>query len=255
MAICALPVVPAPPTTRPTMPFVSLVAAITTVDGAPVSFASLLTVVPVVVSLAISNSVAFVVPRSRFPPSAPDSVGVVMVGLVARTTLPVPVVALPVGVPVIVGLEIVGVDSVGAGMVGLVANTILPVPVVALPAGVPLKEGLDIDGAEMVGLVARTTLPVPVVALPVGVPVIVGFEIVGLEIVGLEMVGVVMVGLVARTTAPEPVVPLDRSAAAAGIPTFSLGKMLMARGVALIPFVDSTNPRICPEPGRVLPAS
>src|SRR5467141_3827453 len=255
MAICALPVVPAPPTTTPPIPFVSLVAAITTVDGAPVSFASLLTVVPVVVSLAISNSVAFVVPRSRLPPSAPESVGVVMVGLVARTTLPVPVVALPVGVPVIVGLEIVGVDSVGLEIVGLVDKTILPVPVVALPAGVPLKEGLDIDGDEivgvaMVGLVARTTLPVPVVALPVGVPVIVGFEI-----VGLEMVGVVMVGLVARTTAPVPVVPLDRSAAAAGIPTFSLGKMLMARGVALIPLVDSTNPRICPEPGRVLPAS
>jgi len=93
------------------------------------------------------------------------------------------------------------------------------------------------------------------VALPVGVPVIVGFEIVGLEIVGLEIVGVVMVGLVARTTAPVPVVPLDRSAAAAGIPIFSLGKMLMARAVALIPFVDSTNPRICPEPGRALPAS
>src|SRR2546425_5319196 len=212
MAICALPVVPAPPTTTPTMPFASVVAAMTAVDGAPVSLASLLTVVPVVVSLAISNSVAFVAPRSRFPPSAPDSVGVVMDGLVARTTLPVPVVALPVGVPVIVGLEIVG--------------------------------------AEMVGLVARTILPVPVVALPVGVPVIVG-----LEIVGAERVGVVMVGLVARTTAPVPVAPLDRSAAAAGVPTFSLGKMLMARGVVLDPFVDSTNPRICPEPGRVLPAS
>src|SRR6267143_1221923 len=217
MAICALPEVPAPPTTIPTIPLVSLVAAITALDGAPVSFASWLSVVPVVVSLAISNSAAFVVPRSRLPPRAPDSVGVVMVGLVARTTLPVPVVALPVGVPVIVGLEIVGVDSVGF---------------------------------EIVGLVDKTILPLPVVALPVGVPVIVG-----LEIVGLEMVGVVMVGLVARTTAPVPVVPLDRSAAAAGIPTFSLGKMLMARGVALIPFVDSTNPRICPEPGRVLPAS
>src|SRR2546428_743616 len=179
MAIWALPVVPAPPTTTPRMPLVSLVAAITAVDGAPVSFASLLSVVPVVVSLAISNSAAFVAPRSRFPPSAPDSVGVVIVGLVARTTLPVPVVALPVGVPVIVGLEIVG----------------------------------------------------------------------------LEIVGVVIVGLVARTTAPEPVVPFDRSAAVAGIPTFSLGKMLIARGVALTPLVDSTNPRICPEPGRVLPAS
>src|SRR3989441_754105 len=250
MAIRALPVVPAPLTTTPTMPLVSLVAAITTVDGAPVSFASLLTVVPVVVSLAISNSVAFVVPRSRFPPSAPDSVGVVMVGLVARTTLPVPVVALPIGVPVIVGLEIVGAE-----MVGLVARTTLPVPVVALPVGVPVIVGLEIVGAERVGFVANTILPVPVVALPVGVPVIVGFEIVGLEIVGLEMVGVVMVGLVARTTLPVPVVPLDRSAAAAGVPTFSLGKMLMARGVALIPLVDSTNPRICPEPGRVLPAS
>src|SRR2546426_12127614 len=140
MAICALPVVPAPPTTTPTIPFVSLVAAITAVDGAPVSLASLLTVVPVVVSLAISNSVAFVVPKSRFPPSAPDSVGVVMVGLVARTTLPVPVVALPVGVPVIVGLEIVGVDIVGLEMVGLVAKTMLPVPVVPLPTGVPATE-------------------------------------------------------------------------------------------------------------------
>src|SRR5437016_14372210 len=176
MAICALPVVPAPPTTTPTTPFASVIAAMTTVDGAPVSFASLLTVVPVVVSLAISNSVAFVVPRSRLPPSAPDSVGVVMVGLVARTTLPVPVVALPVGVPVIVGLEIVGVDSVGLDVVGLVARTLLPRPVVAQPAGGWRKEGLDIDGVVMVGLVAKTTLPVPVVALPVGVPVIVGFR-------------------------------------------------------------------------------
>src|SRR5207253_3067199 len=150
------------------MPFASVIAAMTTVDGAPVNLASLLTVVPVVPALAISNNVAFAAPRSRLPPSAPDSVGVVMVGLLARTTLPVPVVALPVGVPVIVGFEIVG----------------------------------------------------------------------------LEIVGVVMVGLVAKTTAPVPVVPLDRSAAAAGIPTFSLGKMLMARGVALIPLVDSTNPRI-----------
>src|SRR5438128_11604319 len=169
------------------MPFVSLVAAITAVEGAPVSLASLFTVVPVLLALAISNSVAFVVPRSRLPPNAPEIVGVVIVGLVARTTLPVPVVALPVGVPVIVGLEIVGAERVG-----LVANTILPVPVVALPAGVPLKEGLDIDGDEivgvaMVGLVARTTLPVPVVALPVGVPVIVGFEIVGVEVMGREV--------------------------------------------------------------------
>src|SRR2546425_12686767 len=125
MAICALPVVPAPPTTMPTMPFVSLVAAITAVDGAPVSLASLLTVVPVVVSLAISNSVAFVAPRSRFPPSAPEIVGVVMVGLVARTTLPVPVVALPVGVPVIVGLEIVGAERVGLVAGGIDAVTVL----------------------------------------------------------------------------------------------------------------------------------
>src|SRR3989442_4145762 len=130
MAICALPVGPVPPTTMPRMALVSLVAAITAVEGAPVSLASLLTVVPVGVSLAISNSVAFVAPRSRLPPSAPEIVGVVIVGLVARTTLPVPVVALPVGVPVIVGLEIVGAE-----MVGLVASTLLPLPVVALPAG------------------------------------------------------------------------------------------------------------------------
>src|SRR5207302_2855772 len=148
------------PTTTPTMPFASVIAAMTTVDGAPVNLASLLTVVPVVPALAISNNVAFAAPRSRLPPSAPDSVGVVMVGLVARTTLPVPVVALPVGVPVIVGLEIVGADSVGLEIVGLVDKTMLPVPVVALPPGVPTKEGLDIDGVVMVGLVARTTLPV-----------------------------------------------------------------------------------------------
>src|SRR3989442_12712519 len=55
-----------------------------------------------------------------------------MVGLVDRTTLPVPVVALPVGVPVIVGLEIVGLEIVGVVMVGFVAKTIAPVPVVPL---------------------------------------------------------------------------------------------------------------------------
>src|SRR5205807_8472587 len=130
----------------------------------PVCFASLLTVVPVVVSLAISNSVAFVLPRSRFPPSALDSFAARRSSDLARTTLPVPVVALPVGVPVIVGLEIVGVDSVGLEIVGLVDKTMLPVPVVALAPAVPLKEGLDIDGGVMVVLVARTPLPVPVVA-------------------------------------------------------------------------------------------
>ena len=102
----------------------------------------------------------------------------------------------------------------------------------------------------IVGVVASTMLPVPVVALPVGVPVMVG-----LEIVGLDMVGVAIVGLVARTTLPVPVVPLDRSAAAAGAPMFSLGKMLIDRGVALTPLVERINPKICPEPGLVLPAS
>src|SRR5437899_11727151 len=78
----------------------------------------------------------------------------------------------------------------------------LPVPVVALPPGVPLKEGLDIDGVVMVGLVARTTSPVPVVALPVGVPVIVGLEIVGLEIVGVVLVGVVAMPVVPVPVVP-----------------------------------------------------
>src|SRR5947209_6500321 len=270
------------------MPFVSVVAAITAVEGAPVNLASLFTVVPVVPALAISNRVAFAVPRSRFPPSAPESVGVEMVGLVARTTLPVPVVALPPGVPVKDGLE-----SDGEEIVGLVARTTLPLPVVALPPGVPVKEGLEsvaeeIVGVVMVGLVARTTLPLPVVALPPGVPVNEGLESVGEEIVGVvmvglvarttlplpvvalppgvpvkeglesvgeEIVGVVMVGLVAKTTAPVPVVPLDRSSAAAGVPTFSLGNMLIARGVALTPFVESTNPRICAEVGLALPGA
>src|SRR5437879_8153459 len=121
----------------------------------------------------------------------------------------------------------------------------MPVPVVALPPGVSLKEGLDIDGVVMAGLVAKTTFPVPVVALPVGVPVI----------VGLEMVGVVIVGLVASTIAPVPVVLLDRSEAFVGLAIFSFAKRLTDLGVVLAAFVDSTQPRICPEPGLATPAS
>src|SRR5437899_12158569 len=84
------------------------------------------------------------VPVVALPPGVPlkeglDIDGVVMVGLVARTTLPVPVVALPVGVPVIVGLEIVGLEMVGVVMVGLVARTTLPVPV----GRVESREGPD----------------------------------------------------------------------------------------------------------------
>src|ERR1051326_4495002 len=75
LAICALPVVPAPPTTMPAMPFVSVVAEITAVDGAPVSFASLFAVVPVTPSLAISRTRDFALPRSTFPPRAPVIVG------------------------------------------------------------------------------------------------------------------------------------------------------------------------------------
>src|SRR2546428_3052697 len=116
-------------------------------------------------------------------------------------------------------------------MVGLVARTTLPVPVVALPAGVPVKDGLESVGEDIVGLVARTTFPVPVVALPVGVPVKDGLESVGEDIVGL----------VARTMLPLPVVPFDRSVAAGGIPTISLANMVMARGAALTPFVDTTS--------------
>src|SRR5437588_71259 len=122
-------------------------------------------------------------------------------------------------------------------------------PFVSVVAAMTAVDGAPLDFVivvvVMVGLVAMTILPVPVVALPIGV----------LVIVGLEIVGVVMVGLVARTSAPVPVVPLDRSDAAAGVPTFSLGNMLIARGVALTPLVDSTRPRICPEVGLVLPAS
>src|SRR4051812_17165511 len=103
----------------PTIPFVSVVAAITAVDGAPVSLANLFTVVPVLPAFAISISVAFAVPRSRLLPSAP---------------------------------EILGVDNAGLEIVGLVARTTLPLPVVALPPGVPLKEGLEMDGEEIVGL-------------------------------------------------------------------------------------------------------
>src|SRR2546425_12246582 len=176
----------------PTMPLTSVVAAMTAVEGAPVNLASLLTVVPVAPAFAISNTVAFAVPRSRLPPITPEIVGVVIVGLVARTTLPLPVVALPPGVPVNDGLE-----SDGEEIVGLVARTTLPLPVVALPPGVPVKDGLERDGEEIVGLVAGTACPLPVVALPPGVPVKEG-----LESVGEEIVGVVMVGLGAKTTAP-----------------------------------------------------
>src|SRR2546422_6407576 len=122
-------------------------------------------------------------------------------------------------------------------MVGLVARTTLPVPVVALPAGVPVKDGLESVGEDIVGLVARTTFPVPVVALPVGVPVKDGLESVGEDIVGL----------VARTMLPLPVVPFDRSVAVGGVPTLSGGEIVRARGGAIIPFVDSTRPRDCPE--------
>ena len=64
------------------------------VDGAPVSFASLLTVVPVAPAFKISMTMERLVPRLRFPPSAPDMTGVVIVGLVAKTIEPVPVVPL-----------------------------------------------------------------------------------------------------------------------------------------------------------------
>src|SRR3989442_238309 len=104
------------------MPRTSVVAAITAVEGAPVSFASLLRVVPVAPALAISLRVAFG-PRFRLEPRTPEMVGVVIVGLVARTMLPVPVVALPPGAPLKLGLEIVGLATVG-----LVARTMLPVP-------------------------------------------------------------------------------------------------------------------------------
>src|SRR5690349_9267932 len=59
-ATCALPDVPAPPVTMPTAPAVSVVAVMTAFDGAPVSLASLLTVVPVVVSFVTSMDSALV---------------------------------------------------------------------------------------------------------------------------------------------------------------------------------------------------
>src|SRR5205814_2271483 len=59
-AICALPLVPAPPTTTPAAPAVSEVAVMIAFEGAPVSFASLLTAVPVVVSFVTSIATALV---------------------------------------------------------------------------------------------------------------------------------------------------------------------------------------------------
>jgi hypothetical protein len=52
------------------------------------SFASRFRVVPVLLAFGTSMTVAFAVPRSRLPPNAPEIVGVVIVGLVARTMLP-----------------------------------------------------------------------------------------------------------------------------------------------------------------------
>jgi hypothetical protein len=57
-AIWALPLVPAPPTTMPIAPAVSEVDVTMALDGAPVSLASLLTVVPVVVSFVTSIETA-----------------------------------------------------------------------------------------------------------------------------------------------------------------------------------------------------
>ena len=70
------------------MPLTSEVEAITAVDGAPVSFASLFSVVPVETAFVISLTIALLVPKSRLLPSAPVIVGLVIVGLVARTTAP-----------------------------------------------------------------------------------------------------------------------------------------------------------------------
>src|SRR6185369_7848625 len=69
--ICALPVMPAPPTTTPTTePFLlSVVAATIAVDGAPVNLASLLTVVPVAPSLATEITGE---PSERVPPVTPS---------------------------------------------------------------------------------------------------------------------------------------------------------------------------------------
>ena len=70
----------------------SVVAAVTAVEGAPVNFTSLLTVVPVTPAFATSMTTALAVPRSRLPPRAPEIVGVVRVGPVARTIKPLPLV-------------------------------------------------------------------------------------------------------------------------------------------------------------------
>src|SRR5215475_13725169 len=90
IAINALPDVPAPPTTIPTAPLVSVGDVVTA--EAPASLASLLTVVPTMKAFAISKATALVVPRSRLPPRAPEIVGVVIVGLVSSTIEFVPVV-------------------------------------------------------------------------------------------------------------------------------------------------------------------
>src|SRR5262245_354182 len=89
-----MPDVPAPPATIPMTPETSDVAAMIAFEGAPVSLASLLTVVPVVVSLVISESTALAEPRFRFAPNVPVIVGLAMVGPVARTTAPPPVTPL-----------------------------------------------------------------------------------------------------------------------------------------------------------------
>ena len=85
-AISAEPDVPQPLEHTPMMPLVSEVAALIALEGAPVNFASRFAVVPVVVSFEI------VVVNDVLPRDGVLSEGVVIVGDVARTIEPLPVV-------------------------------------------------------------------------------------------------------------------------------------------------------------------
>jgi hypothetical protein len=174
--------------------------------------------------LGVARKVATLVPRPdtpvligkpvalvKVPLEGVPSAGVTSVGLVDRTTFPVPVlVVTPVPplatgkvpvTPVVIGKPVAlvkvtleGVPSAGVTSVGLVANTLAPVPVSSVNAAA--RFALD-------GVARKVATPVPRPDTPVliGRPV----ALVNVPLVGVPKIGVTNVGLVDKTTFPVPV--------------------------------------------------
>lgn len=130
------------------------------------------------------------------PAGLPENVGVVIVGLVANTTAPVPV-TFPVGIPEIAGVTNTGVCSVAVKISGDTLNTSDPVPVSLVTAAARLAL---VGEAKKVA----TFAPNPLTPVVMGKPV----AFVRVADDGVPSAGVTSVGEVANTTAPLPVVPL-----------------------------------------------